>query len=774
MELVLQEPQFQLQQPPEPKRWKKIMAWLKNRFELRNDRDHYIARIATGSTALFASLAMTAAALGMPTGLGTGIDILLFLILNIVAMSLAANLLSFIYSMLYLPIPRRLAAVWTYASIEAYLILYYAELGILMSIIIALAFTLIGSAAGCLLGVLLKLKIKRRSKFLIMVGAASVAAISYLFVYWPGTAAMSQTADVALDSNSINNTINAPDPAENGKFAFQTFTYGSGLDKHRVIFGKEVDVRSTAVDASAYITEWSKLKTKFWGFNEHDLPLNGRVWMPEGEGPYPIALIVHGNHLMEDFSDGGYGYLGELLASQGIIAISVDENFLNYSVWSGIPNNDMKVRAWVLLKHLQQIKQLNEEVGNPFTGKVDLSRVALIGHSRGGQAVAMASDADRWFKDDKTLKSLNDVIIESVVAIAPTDKQVDNKSAQLTDVNYLTLQGARDADVNNFYGDRQYSRTKFQESTDKFKAALYIADANHSQFNSDWGRMDERPPGGLFLSRKELLAAEDQRQVSKVYVSAFLQATLLGENSYKQLFEDYRSGLDWLPNTAYTNRFESSDFTEIARYDDGKQKTALKNGGKASVAGMIDWSIASAEDRDGKNKGTKGIELEWSEPGAEYALELSPNTIDQAAEITEGNLVFSMANLERDLIAVEDKDKADAANNALELTEPPPLPVIEIELTTTEGESIELGLDKVMPVAPPTYTAFMAFPWLEERIKDEKYKESSEPIFQTYTLPLELFSSDELAIKADEISRITFRFVSGPGKVMIDDIGFTS
>ena len=86
--------------------------------------------------------------------------------------------------------------------------------------------------------------------------------------------------------------------------------------------------QSTAVDASAYITKWSNLKTKFWGFDEHALPLNGRVWMPEGEGPFPLALIVHGNHLMEDFSDGGYGYIGELLASKGIIAVSVDENFL--------------------------------------------------------------------------------------------------------------------------------------------------------------------------------------------------------------------------------------------------------------------------------------------------------------------------------------------------------------------------------------------------------------------------------------------------------------
>ena len=73
--------------------------------------------------------------------------------------------------------------------------------------------------------------------------------------------------------------------------------------------------------------------------------------MPEGDGPFPLVLIVHGNHLMEQFSDEGYAYLGEMLASRGFIAVSVDENFLNYSFWGNIPDNDMKVRAWILLKH---------------------------------------------------------------------------------------------------------------------------------------------------------------------------------------------------------------------------------------------------------------------------------------------------------------------------------------------------------------------------------------------------------------------------------------
>jgi len=768
MELAIQEPELQL---PEPGRLRKMKAWYSSRFALRNDRDNFVSRIATGSTALFGSLSMLAAVLGMPTGLGAAVDIVVFLTLNAAAMSIAAILLSFFFSLIYVPLPRRFAAVWLYVSIETYVICYYAELGVLMSIVVSLAFTLIGALAGCLLGCLLKLRIKPRSKLILALGFAIAAAAAYVLIDWPGPAAMPQREAAQKDLPSDNAAeLNAPNPAEQGAYAYRTFTYGSGQDKHRAIFGDEVDVKTASTDASAYIKKWSKLKTWFWGFDEQALPLNGLVWMPNGLGPFPIALIVHGNHLMEDYSDGGYGYLGKLLASKGIIAISVDENFLNYSVWSGIPNDDMKVRAWILLKHLQQIKQLSEAAGNPFAGRVDLKHVAMIGHSRGGQAVAMAADAGRWFKDDRTLDNLKDIVIESVVAIAPTDKQVDDKSARLSDVNYLTLQGARDADVNNFYGDRQFSRTTFREQSDKFKAALYIADANHSQFNSEWGKMDERPPGGLFLNRKQLLEADEQRQISKVYVSAFLQATLLGDEQYKPLFKDYRLGKAWLPDTSYTNRYEESAFIEIARFDDGKRKTVLKDGGKASAAGMKAWQIAAAEDRDGKNKGTKGIELEWKEPGAEYELVFSSVTSAEAEVLMEGNLVFSMANLERDLISPKGGEVTSGA--AAEVTELPPLPAVEIELETAQGISRKLELADIMPVPPSAYTAFMTLSWLEKRMKEEKYKESTEPVFQTYMLPLEKFGPYDKPITARDIHRITFRFVNGPGKVMLDDIGF--
>ncbi len=771
MDLILHEPEHQAPLPPQPRKWERLKSYIGKKFALRNNRDHYIWRVATGSTALFGSIAMATAVLGMPTGLGTSIDLIIFLLVNLAATSAAAIIVSFLFNLLFLPLPRRFMAVFVYTAIESYFILYYAELGELLSAIVALTFTSIGALAGVLMAFLMKLQLKPKGRVIVAVGAAVAVVAIFATTYWPADAALPQREmEFVQQTDESLADLALPNPSKQGDLAYEAFSYGSGQDKHRNLFGKDVNVQSAAVDASAYITKWSGLKTRFWGFDEHELPLNGRVWMPEGEGPFPIALMVHGNHLMEDFSDGGYGYLGELLASKGIIAVSIDENFLNYSVWSGIPNNDMKVRAWILLKHLQQIKQFGETQGNPFFARVDLEKVALIGHSRGGQAVAMAADSERWFKDDQSLDSLDQITIESVIAIAPTDKQVDDKSANLSDVNYLTLQGARDADVNNFYGDRQFSRTTFEEQANQFKAALYIADANHSQFNSDWGRMDERPPGGLFLSRKQLLKAEEQRQISKVYVSAFLQATLLGDTSYKSLFKDYRVGLAWLPQTLYTNRYEEAQFTEIARYDNETRKTSLKEGVKATATGMKEWQIASAEDRDGKNKGTKGIELEWHEAGAEYELELSPETTLGAEGMTESSLVFSMANLERDLLGTDGEQ--NAVNSTSVDVELPPLPVLQIEVTTIDGESREVELADVMPVAPPAYTSFMTFAWLEERIKDEKYKEATEPVFQTYVLPMEQFSSSESLITPKDISRIKFRFVSGPGKVMLDDIGF--
>lgn len=750
----------------------KFAAWLRMRYDLRADRDSFVWRIATGSLIGFGSLSMYTAVMGMPTGLGPLLDIVIFLAANVLAIGVAAFIVSILLSLAYIPVPRRFTSVLLYVGIETYLILYFAELGILMSVILAVTYAVIGALLGLILGLLLRWRIKLRFKWMTAISLSILIALLVTLPGWPKPAAMPQREAAAIEPVPL---LEADNPSLPGTYDFSSFTYGSGADKHRDLFGEDVGWLTNPVDASAYITKWSELKTFFWGFDERELPLSGRVWMPEGEGPFPLVLIVHGNHLMEQFSDGGYAYLGELLASRGMIAISVDENFLNYSVWSGIPNNDMKVRAWMLLQHLKQIKQFNDNTDNPFSNKVDMDEISLIGHSRGGQAVAMAADADRWFKEDNSLTDIKNVRIRSVVAIAPTDKQVDDKSARLKDVNYLTLQGARDGDVNSFYGDRQYSRTTFSGESDAFKASLYIADANHSQFNTAWGMMDERLPGGMFLNRQGMLDGDEQREIAKLYISAFLEATLHDEHGYKDMFSDYRTVLEWLPQSTYVSRYESSDFKEITRFDGSSRKTTISGGGKASAEGMTEWEVTNAEDRDGKSKGTKGISLEWEKPGAVYELELPQQVTDRlSSELHTSSLVFSMANLERDLLKGEadESDEADEEASDSGLTELPPLPELEIVLTTNDGKTHELPLSEFIPVSPPTYAAFMTLPWLEERMKDEKYKESNEPVFQTFIVPFEAFELPDDSLEQLEIMKISFAFVDGPGKVMLDDIGY--
>ncbi|GLX69140.1 hypothetical protein MU1_34850 [Paenibacillus glycanilyticus] len=757
MELELMEPHPQ----PLPERgpWRKRLAdWLRRRTARRLEYDGPLWRAGAAGLLLFGSAAITAAALGMPTGFGMAIDIGAFVLANALALLIASQVIAILLSFMYVPVPRLFAGFLLYVGFECYYILYYSDFEIWNSVICALIYTAIGAIAGILIGWFSRSRIRIIAG--IVLGAMIVSGIG-IWVKEPfggGTAAAVFASAEQLDG-SPSSLLDVDNPGEPGSYEYSFFTYGSGTDKQRDEYEEDAALISKSVDASDYIKHWYWMKEQFWGFDQHDLPLNGRVWMPEGEGPFPLVLMVHGNHLMEDFSDAGYDYLGKLLASRGFIAISVDENFLNYSTWSGIPDNDFQVRAWMLLKHIQQIQTFSEEQGNAFYNRVDFSNIALIGHSRGGQAVAMAADRDTWFDADRTLESLNNgqVRIQTVIALAPTDKTIDNKSAKLTDVNYLTLQGARDGDVNDFYGDRQYIRSSFTPDSGYMKASVYLSEANHSRFNTEWGTMDERPPGGLFLSQRGMMEPEEQQQAAKVYVSAFLEATLHQKSDYVPLLQDYRAGLEWLPDsTAYVSRFEDSSFDEWTRFDEDRNKSTMPQGGQLEGDNLKSWDELDVKDRDHNNKGTVGAQIEWLEDSS-YTLSLSkPFSLSDAAEAKQV-FAFSLANMSSQLDPVHKNSS----------------PQIQIELTATTGEQVILPLNDYMAVQKPFQTTYTLVPWLEKSIKSGKYKNETESVFQTYRLPLTGFA--QAANDKDlSISQITFRFIGGPGKIMLDDIGLSN
>jgi hypothetical protein len=233
------------------------------------------------------------------------------------------------------------------------------------------------------------------------------------------------------------------------------------------------------------------------------------VWYPEGPGPFPLVLIVHGNHNPLDYSDPGYGYLGELLASRGFILVSEDENFIN-----GNLRGESDGRAWMLLKHIENWKRWNDSSAGPFSHKVDMNNIGIMGHSRGGEAVVIAASFNRLshYPDDANIKFNFNYNIKSVFAIAPVDGQYKPAGVwtPVENVNYMVIHGSHDADVSSFNGLRAFQRIKFTDGKPWFKAAWYVYRANHGQWNSVWGNKDNGPRSARSLDLRGLISPDEQ------------------------------------------------------------------------------------------------------------------------------------------------------------------------------------------------------------------------------------------------------------------------
>ncbi len=574
---------------------------------------------------------------------------------------------------------------------------------------------------------------------------------------FPPSAAVQATASV--------DALGLPDPSQPGPHAVQTLFYGSGDDLHRPEYGGNQDLVTQPVDGSAMVERWSALRTAYWGFGPEALPLNGRVWYPEGEGVFPLVLIVHGQHPMEDFSDAGYGYLGELLASRGYIVVSVDENYLNLSpladllvLQSLVEPDDL--RGWLLLEHLRVWQQWNDDKESPFYQKVDLDNIALIGHSRGGQAVAVAAAFNDLpcYPDDGSVRFDYHYGIRSVIAFAPMDGSYlpAEQEIVLEDVNYLVLQGAHDMDVFTFQGDKQYSRVDFTGDEDCFKAAVYIYGANHGQFNTSWGRKDLFEPIMRVFNLEQLIPGEEQRQVARVTVGAFLEATLRGETGYRALFQDLWRGQAWLPDTLYLHQYQDSATQLVCTYEEDVDLTSTTlPGGSLAGEGLTVWREQPALAK-WQNLGDQTVYLGWDAEGeaslASYRIAIPEDVLPLTSESV---LVLALADA-RDY-HTEASTSGDGAPDPIDLT---------VETVDSAGEAARLSLSHYAAL-PPRFevqlgkAAFMSpFP-------------ESDTVLQHFEFPLADFAAANPALDPEGIVEVRLLFDrTEAGVVVLDNMGF--
>ena len=586
-----------------------------------------------------------------------------------------------------------------------------------------------------------------------------MSLVTLISLILAGCGTTSYLTDTSYMNDYYVEQIDAPDPSLEGTYSYRTFFYGSGDDKHRKEYGKGVDFKTDPVDASPFMGA-SDGMPRYWGFDFDSLPLNGRVWVPDGDGPFPLVLIVHGNHNMKDFSDPGYEYLGKLLASRGFIAVSVDENFLNQKF-----DDENDARAFVLLEHLNVWDTWNQTEGHAFEGKVDMDRIALIGHSRGGESAAHAAAFNRLerYPDNANIRLDYNFSIRSVIAIAPCDGQYKpaGHPTTLENVNYLVIHGGHDADVSTFMGLRQFNRIYFTDDHFWFKSAVYVYRANHNRFNTAWGKLDATGLESWLINDKPIMDTESQRKVAKVLISAFLEATLNNRDEYLPMFKDIRKVAKWLPEDIYINRYEDSNFIITADFEeDFDVTTTTIPDGRLLGENLLTWKEAHIPYR-AKGDSTQEnstVVLEWDEENEQdpnsseigsYTVTLNPEVVSELELNRDMNIVFS--------IGAENDDQYEP----LDLT---------IELCDSEGNCAALPLSSVGPVHPALTVRLAKWKWLEKKFVEE----FSERILQTYEIPIHSFVENNSLLDPAKLESIRFIFDrSEKGIIMLDDIGFS-
>ena len=602
--------------------------------------------------------------------------------------------------------------------------------------------TLGASVATVLLGGLRYAALGKKALTLASGGLALFANL-WLFVFLRSDGFDEQWLRVPAGT-SLPPPLSASDPSADGSYAVDTLFYGHGDDLRRSEYGKGVALRTSTVDASPFFPDFggwkASLRKRYWGFGMDRLPLNARVWCPRGAGPFPLVLMVHGNHEMSEFSDPGYAYLGYLLASRGFIFVSIDENFLNIGLLHE-PPDERPVRAWLMLEHLKLWEQWNLSKSNPFYGKIDTANVALMGHSRGGEAAATAAIFNQlaYDPDDASIHFHYGYPIKAFVAIAPA-----GEPRVLNDVNYLTIQGAHDADVSSFLGSGQWDHVRFSGSQDYFKSELYIYGANHGQFNTVWGRTDTRGPKSWFLNLRPLLSGTDQRKIAKVYVAAFLEATLHGRSDYRQLFRDYRQAREWLPETLYMDRYLDSSNKVIADFsEDADLTTTTLPGGKIEGRNLSDWHEGKIPFRNG-DRGYNGVFLGWNGGAASYSLTLP------SAGLADQDSLLSMS------IAVTDDGDEDGPTD------------FTVALESENGVEVRLPLSRFRTLRPSIPVRFTKIEYLDRLL----YKEPSEPVFQSVEMPLRDFVAANRQFDAKRLKSVRLIFDRTPAsELLISQIG---
>lgn len=227
------------------------------------------------------------------------------------------------------------------------------------------------------------------------------------------------------------------------------------------------------------------------------LQVRGSLYTPSNRStPSPVLVLVHGNHAQCDSgsspnctifkrNDRGYAYLGANLASHGYTVVSLDQDQLMY--FQDDQTAGMHQRRLLIAAALDMLTNANAaplpdgpnaNIGARLVGKLDMDRVGLMGHSRGGDAVTSFINWNRTRPAPGRRYNLR-----GVISLA----SVDYERSTPWGTPYLSVAPLCDGDVSNLQVARHFERSQYAMPGDPFpRIQQAVLGGNHNWFNSVW------------------------------------------------------------------------------------------------------------------------------------------------------------------------------------------------------------------------------------------------------------------------------------------------
>jgi hypothetical protein len=240
-------------------------------------------------------------------------------------------------------------------------------------------------------------------------------------------------------------------------------------------------------------------------------------------------------------SHKGYDGPAEALAGHGYAVVSISANGVNAADNPYSEDRGALARGEVVMRHLDLLADAAKGKGDPalaglFEGRLDMSDIGLMGHSRGGEGVVKAA-----LLNDGRGKPYG---IRAVLPLAPTDFA----RATLPNIPMSVFLPYCDGDVSNQQGQHFYDDTRYADTRDRaFRSSLMMMGVNHNFFNTEWTPGAAHAPanddwfnnadpvcGNTAPSR---LSAAEQYAVGTAYIAGFFRLVQGGEDALLPLFD---------------------------------------------------------------------------------------------------------------------------------------------------------------------------------------------------------------------------------------------